>query len=1000
MSELCMPMIIKRDFLSLFSLKSALVFVVSATAVFLLTVVLILRYQHQQVSSRQDHHTETLRDDINRHLEINYSETCRALALQEEVRALFIAPGVETTTEATDLLNSTREILDASLIYVQDSSGLVIASSLSKSGESLYGNNYRFRPYFIEALKGEDSIYGALGVTTGERGIYFGSPVINDTEKIAGVAVIKGGLADIDRILSTSAADIGPTAILSGDGIVFAASKESWLYHAGHPLSPEKRQQIRESEQFAEMPLMQLPFSLNDEEVVYRGKKYLVQSRPIRLPDWSVVTLVPVSSPWYAVVFVCLLFIIPVFFLTLKVKHYYNEIRYKDKISKQNVHLLKLNEEMKKEIEERKQTEKELTRVSQQELQYRLLFEQSRDAMTIVAEDGTILEANRAFLLLMEISREELVDRHPKDFWVDGQERRIWFTLLKEQGSIVDYQCKHRTQSGKILDLTLTTNATSTRDGKIVYLTILRDISQQLEDQRRLIEAKTEAEQANIAKSNFLANMSHEIRTPMNGIIGMTNIVLESDLQKEQRSYLEMVRSSADRLLDIINNILDFSKIEAGRLELEEVEFSLRGKLDELLSLLSIKARNNNVALSATAAEDMPDKVVGDPTRLMQVLINLTNNAIKFSRDGSVSVQMKLQQRLSASRGLFHFRVQDTGIGVSADKQHTIFESFSQADTSTTREYGGTGLGLTISAQLCRLMGGEIGIESEANQGSVFWFTAVFALPEKIREKQELQHGMTISSELTREEIFKDIRILLAEDDYINRTLALAVLEKAKLKVTAVANGAEAVSEWQRLPYDLILMDIQMPEMDGYRATSLIRQREKSLGLHTPIIAMTAHAIKGDREKCLQAGMDDYVTKPINTTELYTVIERHLLYRVLIVDYNDADLEVAGRLFTEIGWQVTLAKTATQCVWECANSSFDLILVDMATEQIDINAIAAIIEEQRTTTGKSTHLIAMAAEFSQEQLRRCAAAGIEDHLQKPLNQEVVTNMLNTMKLRL
>ena len=250
-----------------------------------------------------------------------------------------------------------------------------------------------------------------------------------------------------------------------------------------------------------------------------------MQSQKIDLENWSVLTLLPQNSVFFIVVLICFAFTIPVYFFFLKINHFYNEIKYKNKINQQNIHLKKLNEEMKKEIEERKETESKLIRVSDQELRYRMLFEQSKDAITIVSQDGYFLEANQAFLSMMDCTREEVMNMNPGDFWVSQQERHIWVNLLKEQGSIIDYQSKQKTKTGELLDLNLTTNATSTRDGEIVYLTILRDTTDKIEDEKKLIAAKTEAEQANLAKSSFLANMSHEIRTPMNGIIGMTNIV-------------------------------------------------------------------------------------------------------------------------------------------------------------------------------------------------------------------------------------------------------------------------------------------------------------------------------------------------------------------------------------------------------------------------------------------------------------------------------------------
>lgn len=926
----------------------------------LLVIFVILHFLEQRALEHQRHITQTLREDLNRHLETSFSSTSKALAQQQAILDLFPSPNIASTQRATQLLNSSREILGVNIVYTLNEKGTVIASSRTEKGGTLYGNNYRFRPYFNKAIQGEPTIYAALGVTTGRRGIYFSSPVYNKENQTVGVAVIKSGLDKIDNIVHDAATQ-GPVAVLSRHGVVFASSEESWLFHTAKPLDEQNRIQLIGSGQFAKEPLLPLPVNLSAEQVTLDGINYTVLEEQLDLHDWSVVTLIPQQSAIPIIILVCLVFTIPAYFFFLKLKHFQNEIGYKKKINRQNLHLRRLNEDMKNEIEERKETERRLKKVSQQELQYRMLFEQSKDAITIVSDKGQFLEANQAFLSMMECGREDIFSMKPVDFWVDEQDRRKWLKLLKEHGSITDYHSKHQTKTGKILDLNLTTNATTTEDGHRVYLTILRDITKKLENEKKLVIAKNVAEQASLAKSNFLANMSHEIRTPMNGIIGMTNIVLDSTLSAEQRNYLTMVRSSADRLLDIINNILDFSKIEAGRLELEKVSFDIRDKLDELLSLMTVKAQDNNVALSLEIAHDVPPTLIGDSTRLMQILINLTNNAIKFSREGTVTIQVNAKAMSSPSTILLQVSVQDNGIGIPQNKQTAIFGSFAQADISTTRKYGGTGLGLTISSQLCRLMGGDIGLHSTENEGSLFWITIPLQIPESTENIQGGEYGKTISSVFSREERFKDVYILLAEDDYINRTLAVSVLEKASLHVNAVTNGLEVVKESANNSYDLILMDIQMPEMDGYEATRTIRQREGQNSKHTPIIAMTAHAIKGDREKCLLAGMDDYITKPIDATELYMVIERHLLHRVMVVSDNPVSLKETAGIFSEIGWQVTLAENLDQCFWECRNSTFDLVVVDAAVARMDIPSLYQTLQRRIAETGKKTSILAVAA---------------------------------------
>ncbi|MBS1250173.1 MAG: Sensory/regulatory protein RpfC [Chloroflexi bacterium] len=621
-------------------------------------------------------------------------------------------------------------------------------------------------------------------------------------------------------------------------------------------------------------------------------------------------------------------------------------------------------------------------------------------AIVVLDTEHHIQSCNPAFENLFGY-REEEIQGQNLDALVSSEEYRQDaqnYTSTVVKGNTIHGFGKRKHKDGHLLDVEIFGVPVMVAGEMVGVLGLYHDI-------RELIQAKEEAEAANQAKSDFLSNMSHEIRTPMNGVMGMIELVLDTELNEKQRDFLETANTSAEALLALINDILDFSKIEAGRLDLEIIDFDLRTTVETVAHTLAQRAEEKGLELACLIEHDIHSAVKGDPGRLRQILVNLTGNAIKFTEEGEVVIRAELVEEDNESIRV-KFSVQDTGIGIPLDRQGEIFKRFQQADTSTTRRYGGTGLGLAISSQLAHLMGGNIDLESEVGEGSTFWFTAVF-------QKQTQDKKAALSKPVSLE----GIRILGIDDNQTNRVILEKMLNNYHARADLLAGGKEAVRTLQKAedendPYQAVLLDMQMPDMDGEETLREIKSSPP--GENVEVIILTSMGERGDAARLKELGCAGYLVKPIKQRQLVKAIgtvlrekrerkkgrERKLVTRhtiseqqrketkILLAEDNLVNQKLATALLTKAGYAVDVVENGKLAVEAVTKKQYSMVLMDVQMPEMDGVEATRTIREH--AVGKEhIPIIALTAHAMAGDREKFLKAGMDDYLSKPLDHTKV-----------
>jgi PAS domain S-box-containing protein len=502
------------------------------------------------------------------------------------------------------------------------------------------------------------------------------------------------------------------------------------------------------------------------------------------------------------------------------------------------------------------------------ETKLRVILDNSAAAITMTDGQERIVSWNSFAETLLGMSKNDLYLKPISSLYPPQEWKNIRAMNIRQSGFKHHLETKVIRKDGSIIDVDLSVNILKDDFGRIQgSVGMLQDITDQKRAREMIVQAKLAAEEANQAKSIFLAKMSHEVRTPMNAILGMIDLTLDTELSDEQRDNLKVAKDAADNLLSLINDILDLSRAQAGKVVIEEIEINLVDIVRNVCKGLTVLARNKQVDLLWTIDADIPKLMMGDPVRLRQVLVNLINNAVKFTDKGKVQVNMKVKSKTEKDCEIL-FEIIDSGIGIPDKNLTTIFDVFTEAHNATARRYGGTGLGLAICKKIVEMMRGEINVSSIQGQGSTFSFSVILGICANAGH----ENGQVVNGNHHVPAELKDLRILLAEDNTVNQRIAVKVLEKFGLSATIVSNGQEVLNKLNEQAYDIILMDDNMPVLDGVETTRVIRREEKQTGQHVLIVAMTANAMAGDRERYLANGMDGYVSKPIDRNLLFQEI--------------------------------------------------------------------------------------------------------------------------------
>jgi PAS domain S-box-containing protein len=639
-------------------------------------------------------------------------------------------------------------------------------------------------------------------------------------------------------------------------------------------------------------------------------------------------------------------------------------------------------------------------RVAERTAYLNALVENTPLGILVLDPELKVQLCNTAFEELFQYERKEIAGKPLRTLFADEDVLEAWGSSHSPMDrKPIHLVTRRQRKDRSFVDVELHTVIMMVNGKAIGSLGIYQDISVRKRAEHEAQRAKEAAEAANRAKSEFLANMSHEIRTPMNGIMGMTELVLDTELDPEQREYLNLAKLSADSLLTLINDVLDYSKIEAGKLEVDAIDFNLGDSLGDTMKTLSLRAHQKGLELAFEIGPEVPDAVIGDPGRLRQIVVNLVGNAIKFTEQGEVVLRVETESRTDDQIWL-HVVVADTGIGIPAEKQSAIFEAFNQADGSMTRKYGGTGLGLTISSRLVELMGGRIWVESELGKGSRFHFTVCFALQKTPARIIVPRDPATL----------RDMRVLVVDDNATNRHILIKMLDGWHMNPTAVDSGAKAIvtlreSKGLRRSFPLILLDAQMPEMDGFALAESIKRNPDWSG--ATIMMLSSAGERGDAARCREIGVSAYLTKPIRQTELLDavltalgtrppqirpspLVTRHSLrenrpqLRILLVEDNSVNQLLALRLLEKYGHAVTIATNGKKALDALKTGTFDLVLMDIQMPEMNGWEATRAIREDEQATGEHIPIVAMTAHAMTGDKERCIAAGMDDYLSKPI----------------